>query len=154
MTGYIPLLDAALRGDWKKGIEFISDNPSAEIARITRKMETALHIAAGAGHREFVEELVTMMTPDDLAMQNKDGNTALCFAAASGVREIAKAMVDKNPQLPLIKGSNEATPLYIAALLGKHDMVWYLLSVTDDTCLTESDLMDILVATISSNLFG
>ncbi|KAI6704798.1 hypothetical protein NL676_007760 [Syzygium grande] len=116
-------------------------------------METALHIAAGAGHREFVEELLTMMTPDDLAMQNKDGNTALCFAAASGVREIAKAMVDKNPQLPLIKGSNEATPLYIAALLGKHDMVWYLLSVTDDTCLTESDLMDILVATISSNLF-
>ncbi|XP_056163455.1 ankyrin repeat-containing protein At5g02620-like [Syzygium oleosum] len=151
--GYIPLLDAALRGDWKEGIEFISHNPSAEIARITRKMETALHIAAGAGHREFIEELVTMMTPDDLAMQNKDGNTALCFAAASGVREIAKAMVDKNPQLPLIKGSNEATPLYIAALLGKQDMVRYLLSVTDDTCLTESDLMDILVATISSNLF-
>ncbi|KAL3741093.1 hypothetical protein ACJRO7_022241 [Eucalyptus globulus] len=117
-------------------------------------MDTALHIAAGAGHREFVEELVKMMMPTDLEMQNKDGNTALCLAAASGVREIAKAMVDKNPRLPLIRGSNEATPLYIAAQSGKQDMVQYLLSVTDDRGLTELDGIDILVATISSKLFG
>ncbi|KAI6704796.1 hypothetical protein NL676_007758 [Syzygium grande] len=116
-------------------------------------METALHIAAGEGHREFVEELVKMMLPEDLELQNKDGDTALYFAAASGDREMAKALVDKNPRLPLIRGNNEATPLYIAALLGKQDMVRYLLSVTDDRYLTNLDCIDILGATISSNLF-
>ncbi|KAF7848559.1 hypothetical protein BT93_L1846 [Corymbia citriodora subsp. variegata] len=93
------------------------------------------------------------MTPDDLEMQNKVGNTALCSAAASGVREIAEAMVNKNRWLPLIRGSNKAMPLCIAALSGKQDMVLYLLSVTDDRYLTELDRIDILCATISSNLF-
>ncbi|KAF7848557.1 hypothetical protein BT93_L1844 [Corymbia citriodora subsp. variegata] len=116
-------------------------------------METALHIAAGAGYREFVEELVKMMTPDELEMQDEDGNTALYFAAASGVREIAKVMVDKNRQLLRIRGSNEAMPLCIAAQSGKQDMVRYLLSVMDDTDLTDLDRIDILCATISSNLF-
>ncbi|KAF7848558.1 hypothetical protein BT93_L1845 [Corymbia citriodora subsp. variegata] len=91
-------------------------------------METALHIAAGARHREFVEELVKMMMPDELEMQDEDGNTALYFAAASGVREIAKVMVDKNRQLLQIRGSNVAMPLCIAAQSGKQDMVRYLFS--------------------------
>ncbi|KAF8030337.1 hypothetical protein BT93_E2701 [Corymbia citriodora subsp. variegata] len=117
-------------------------------------METALHIAAGAGHREFVEELVKMMTPDELEMQDKDGNTALYFAAASGVREIAKVMVDKNRQLLWIRGSNVAMALCIAAQSGKQDMVRYLLSVMNDTDLTDLDRINILCATISSNLFG
>ncbi|XP_030467466.1 ankyrin repeat-containing protein NPR4-like [Syzygium oleosum] len=151
--GCIALLDAVLRGNWKAGKEFLYGNPSAVRARITRNMETALHIAVGEGHREFVEELVKMMLPEDLELQNKDGDTALYFAAASGDREIAKALVDKNPRLPLIRGNNEATPLYIAALLGKQDMVRYLLSVTDDRYLTDLDRIDILGATISSNFF-
>lgn len=146
--------DAVLRGNWKAGKEFLYGNPSAVRARITRNMETALHIAAGEGHREFVEELVKMMLPEDLELQNKDGDTALYFAAASGDREMAKALVDKNPRLPLIRGNNEATPLYIAALLGKQDMVRYLLSVTDDRYLTNLDRIDILGATIGSSLFG
>lgn len=150
---YIPLINAALRGDWKAGKELLYHNSIAVHARITMEMETVLHIAAHAAHREFIEELVKMMMPEELEMRNKDGNTALCLSAASGVREIAKAMVDKNPQLPLIRGSNEATPLYIAAQLGKQDMVRYLLSVTNDRYLTPSDHINILVATISSKLF-
>ncbi|KAF8030334.1 hypothetical protein BT93_E2700 [Corymbia citriodora subsp. variegata] len=151
--GCTELLIAAMRGDWKAGKEFLDGNPSAVRARITGNFETALHIAACRGHREFVEELVKVMMPDDLDMQNKVGKTALCFAAASGVREIAKVMVDKNPWLPLIRDSNEVMPLCIAALSGKQDMVQYLLSVTDDSYLTDLDRINILVATISSNLF-
>lgn len=150
---YIPLINAAMRGDWKAGKELLYHNSKAVYARVTVEMDTLLHIAACAAHREFVEELVKMMMPDELEMKNKDGNTALCLAAASGVTEIAKAMVDKNPQLPLIRGRNEARPLYIAAQLGKQDMVQYLLSVTDGRYLTALDRIDIIVATISSKFF-
>ncbi|KAK3432368.1 hypothetical protein EUGRSUZ_E04256 [Eucalyptus grandis] len=122
-------------------------------AEITGEKETALHIAAVAGHREFVEELVKMMTSEDLQLQTKDGNTALCFAAASGVREIAKAMVDKNYWLPMVRDSNGATPLYIAALLGKQDMAQYLLSATITNQLTDSERINIFFAAISSKLF-
>ncbi|KAL3741095.1 hypothetical protein ACJRO7_022243 [Eucalyptus globulus] len=125
--GCTALLVAALRGDWKAGQEFLYGNPSAVRARFTGNLETALHIVAGGGLREFVEEPVKMTMPNDLEMRNKVGNTTLYFAATSGVREIAKAMVDKNPRLPLIRGSNEAMPLCIASLSGKQDMVLYLL---------------------------
>ncbi|XP_039169965.1 uncharacterized protein LOC104447703 [Eucalyptus grandis] len=120
-SGCTALLVAALRGDWKAGKEFL-------YGRITGNLETALHIAAGGGHREFVEELVKMMMPNELEMQNKVGNTALVFTTASGVREIAMAMVKKNPQLPLIRDSNESMPLCIAALSGNKtcDNAWCL----------------------------
>ena len=102
----------------------------------------------------FVEELVLLMKPDDLALQNKVGNTALCFAAASGITRIAEVMVDKNMGLPMIRGSNGATPLYMAALVGHRDMVKYLSSVTDEEILTKEDRIGLLVAAITANLFG
>ncbi|KAG8635700.1 hypothetical protein MANES_16G055600v8 [Manihot esculenta] len=115
--------------------------------------ETVLHIAAGARHTLFVKKLVKKMTPDDLALQNKVGNTALCFAAVSGITEIAKVLVNKNKNLPLVRGSKGATPLYMAVLLGRGDMVRYLYSVTDDKDLSGEDRIGLLVAAITSNLF-
>ncbi|KAK9268295.1 hypothetical protein L1049_010738 [Liquidambar formosana] len=150
---YVDLYLAALKGDWETAKKFLDSYPQAVCARITRGSETALHIAAGARHTRFVEELVKLMTPDDLALQNKVGNTALCFAAASGITKIAELMVNKNRNLPLARGSKGATPLYMAALLGHKDMVWYLYSVTEEDYLTKEDHIGLLVATITSNLF-
>ena len=129
-------------------------NPQAACARITRGSETALHIAAGARHTRFVEELVKLMRPEDLAVQNKVGNTALCFAAASGIRKIAEVMVNKNNKLPSIRGSKGALPIYMATLLGHKDMVWYLYSVTAGEGVTEEDRIGLLIAAITANLFG
>ncbi|XP_052181109.1 ankyrin repeat-containing protein ITN1-like isoform X2 [Diospyros lotus] len=151
LKSYVVLYLAALRGDWEIAREFLDSNPVALRARITRGLETALHVAAGASHTRFVEELVKLMRPEDLALQNKVGNTALCFAAASGVRKIAELMVEKNKELPSIRGSKGALPLYMAALLGHRDMVWYLYSVTQ--VLTEKDLICLLIAAITANLF-
>ncbi|XP_044509147.1 ankyrin repeat-containing protein NPR4-like [Mangifera indica] len=152
-TAFVPLHNAALKGDWKVAREFLILNPQAVCARITRNMETALHIAAGARHTTFVQELVNIMTPEDLALQNKVGNTALCFAAISGIKKIAEVMVDKNKRLSLIRGSKGATPLCMAALLGHREMVWYLYSVTQQEYLNEEDRIELLVAVINAGIY-
>ncbi|XP_009610229.1 ankyrin repeat-containing protein NPR4-like isoform X2 [Nicotiana tomentosiformis] len=153
LTMYVPLCQAALGGDWEKAREFFSLHPGATSARITKGWETALHIAAGANKVQFVEELVKLMSPLELALQNKYDNTALCFAAASGLTRIAKVMVMKNQFLPIVRGSKGVTPLHMAALLGHREMVWYLYSVTDHQYLCKDDYISLLIATINSNLF-
>ncbi|XP_059634155.1 ankyrin repeat-containing protein NPR4-like [Cornus florida] len=153
LTTYVPLYQAALTGDWNKAKEFISSHQHALAARITKGGETALHIAAGAKQTKFVEDLVKLMKPEDLALQNKANNTALCFAAASGITSIAEIMVKKNENLPTLRGSNEVTALHMAALLGYRDMVRFLYSVTDDKDLTKEDYIELLLATISSDLY-
>ncbi|XP_034697062.1 ankyrin repeat-containing protein NPR4-like isoform X2 [Vitis riparia] len=144
---------AALSGDWDVAERIFESDHQAVRARITRAQETPLHIAAGARHLTFVENLVRMMTPADLALQNKVGNTALCFAAVSGVTKIAEVMVNKNKRLPLIRGSEGATPLHMATLLGHREMVWYLYNKTDSNHLTDEDHHGLLIAAITSDLF-
>lgn len=151
---YIPLCQASLKGDWQKAKEFISLHPDAITARISKGWETALHIAAGTNHIHFVEELVKLMDPFDLELKNKYDNTALCFAAASGIKRIAEIMVTKNTNLPVVRGSKGVTPLHMAALLGHREMVWYLYSVTDHQCLSKEDYVGLIIATINSDLFG
>ncbi|XP_059657274.1 ankyrin repeat-containing protein NPR4-like [Cornus florida] len=150
---YVPLYQAALTGDWDKAKEFIRLHPHALTARITKGRETALHIAAGAKQTKFVEELVKLMDAKDLALQNKYNNTALCFAAASGITRIAEVMVQRNKYLPTVRGSKGVTALHVAALLGNRDMVRFLFSVTDDKDLTMEDCIRLLIATISSDLY-
>ncbi|KAK2989002.1 hypothetical protein RJ640_028491 [Escallonia rubra] len=154
LTFYVPLYQAALKGDWEEAKLFITKNPQALTARISKGWETALHIAAGAKQIKFVEELVKMMDAKDLALKNKYDNTALCFAAASGIKRIAEVMVEKNRSLPAVRGSAGVTPLHMAALLGHRDMVWFLYSVTDHKDLTEEDFTGFLIVTISSDIYG
>ena len=94
------------------------------------------------------------MDMDSLALVNKLGNTALCFAAVSGVVEIAEKMVDKHRGLPNIRGSQGMTPLHMAVLLGHRQMVGYLLSVTDVQQLTDQDRIGLLTSCIDTDLFG
>nr|POF06455.1 ankyrin repeat-containing protein npr4 [Quercus suber] len=99
----VPLYQAAIKGDWKVAKDVIDKYPGIVRVAITRKWETALHIAAAAKRTAFVKELVERMNEEDLALKNKDDNTAICFAAASGIVEIAKVMVGKNRNLPMIQ---------------------------------------------------
>ncbi|OMO70445.1 hypothetical protein CCACVL1_18913 [Corchorus capsularis] len=153
LTLYAPLYQAALKGDWEKAKEFLNKHPGAANVRITKGWDTALHIAVGARHIGFVEEVVKSISVADLERRNKYNNTALCVAAASGVTRIAEAMVKKNKCLPGIRGNKGVTPLYIAALFGHRDMVWYLYKVTDADDLSREDYIGLLIATITTDLF-
>ncbi|XP_048491128.1 ankyrin repeat-containing protein ITN1 isoform X2 [Beta vulgaris subsp. vulgaris] len=93
------------------------------------------------------------MNEEDLVLANGLNNTALCLASISGVVEIAKAMVEKNDALPNIRGSQGMPPLQMAVLLGHREMVWYLISITDDDQLMDHDRIAILTSCIDSNLF-
>nr|XP_011462376.1 PREDICTED: ankyrin repeat-containing protein At3g12360-like isoform X2 [Fragaria vesca subsp. vesca] len=103
LVPYVTLHLAALNGDWMTARNFLQLQPEAVRAKITKGSETALHIAAGAKRTLFVEELVMWMTPNDLELKNDVGNTALYFAAVSGIKRIAEVMVDINPTLPQIR---------------------------------------------------
>ncbi|CAE5976944.1 unnamed protein product [Arabidopsis arenosa] len=131
LTTCVPLYQAAMKGDWKAAKPIIDIQEDIVIATITNNLEIALHIAVAAKHKVFVRHLLERMNSHDLALQNKHGNTALCFAAASGVIEIAEMLIDKNPNLPMIRGGGEMIPIHMASLFGHGDMVKYLYCKTD-----------------------
>ncbi|BFG19579.1 hypothetical protein CerSpe_058530 [Prunus speciosa] len=150
LVPYVILHLAALSGDWDIARKFLQLKPQAVRAKITKGSETALHIAAGAKRTTFVEELVKWMTSNDLELKNDVGNTALHFAAVSGIKKIAEVMVDKNPTLPQIRGIKDLTPLHMATLLGHREIVWYLY---DKTILMDRDHMGLLISAITADLY-
>lgn len=153
LVPYVPLHLAALKGDWNTAKIILQLKPGAVRAKITKGSETALHIAAGAKHIFFVEELVKWMRAEDLELKNEVENTALFFAAVSGIKRIAEVMVNVNPRLPQIRGSNNSTALHMATLLGHREMVWYLYSKTK-RILTYQDRVGLLIAAITADLYG
>jgi len=71
-----------------------------------------------------------MLDDKDIALQDVNGNTAFCFAAAAGNMEIVDLMLDKNSQLPVKRGGNGYTPIQYAALQGRCKMTWHLYDKT------------------------
>ncbi|GAA0168180.1 hypothetical protein LIER_22952 [Lithospermum erythrorhizon] len=152
LSWHVPLYLAALKGDWKSAAAIFAEDRRAMGAVITETYETALHIASGAKRTEFVQKIVKEMNVSQLRMRNFVGNTALCFAAASGIVEIAKEMVDKDRELLFIPGGQGASPLYTATLLGHEEMVWYLYDNTKQY-LGFGECAGLLVAAITSDLY-
>ncbi|KAI3784507.1 hypothetical protein L1987_43606 [Smallanthus sonchifolius] len=126
----IPLYEASIKGDWKAAKALIDKTPDLVRCSITENCETALHVAASAKKtkrmQDFVKNLVEKMGKVDLELQNSSSNTALCLAAAAGNVEMVDILVEKNPGLLVITGSQQMMPLYMAALFGDHATVKYL----------------------------
>ncbi|GJX42083.1 ty3-gypsy retrotransposon protein [Tanacetum coccineum] len=76
--------------------------------------ETALYIAASAKVprkvKDFVKNLVDLMTEDDLALENVNYNTTLYLAAAAGNINTVKIMLDTYPKLLEIVGGGSNGP--------------------------------------------
>ncbi|XP_027335631.1 ankyrin repeat-containing protein NPR4-like [Abrus precatorius] len=138
----VPIYKLALRGDWKEAKRMIDADKRLLNAAITKEMKTLLHVVAGTNHVAFVEELVELLDPKDLELQDSNGNTAFCFVAASGNLRIADIMIQKNESLPKIRGGEEVTPLYMAALQGRSDMTRHLYALTMNT--SEGEDWDLL----------
>ncbi|KAK1562528.1 hypothetical protein Q3G72_013418 [Acer saccharum] len=96
----VPLQKATLTGNLEEAMPLLGDNPRSMLrTAITEWEETVLHIATGAKQVAFVEEIIELMKLDDLKLQDLNGSTTFCFAAAAGSIEIAKLMLDKNLDL-------------------------------------------------------
>ena len=130
---YRHLLIALLKGDWDFAKEFFREHPDAMTARITTLAMTALQVLAVGGQRHLIEELVQCMPPEELAVQDSAGFTALHYVALGGNVRAAKALVTRNSSLTQIPNSAGHTPLLLAmsSALCK-ELVWYLAIATTD----------------------
>lgn len=149
----VPLYKAALKGDWRAAKDIIIRDDTIICACITKGWQTALHVAAGARHVEFVEELVKLLDKEDLVLQDQKGNTAFCFAAAAGTVQVAKIMIQKNPTLPVIRGGEGMTALYFATLFGHGEMAAYLYPKIIQI-IEEGERAGIFFTCINTDLYG
>ncbi|KAH1041613.1 hypothetical protein AAZV13_09G049600 [Glycine max] len=152
LTQCVPLHKAALEGDWKEAKKILDQDPALLNSAITKGWATVLHIAVGANHESFVEELLKLMSREDLELQDIKGNTAFCFAAAVGNVHIAERMRRKNASLPMIRGGEGVTPLHLAVLQGRSEMAWYLFDKTRET-LYDDDWFQVFLICVNSRLY-
>uniref|UniRef100_A0A0A0LRU9 Uncharacterized protein n=1 Tax=Cucumis sativus TaxID=3659 RepID=A0A0A0LRU9_CUCSA len=151
---HVVLYQSAIKGDWKTAKSIFDVDSSAITMKITDGEDTPLHIAAAAKHISFVENLVKeYSSPSDLAIKNGNGDTALAFAAASGVVRIAKVMVDNNAELPNLYNANKPFPVLMAVAYKRKEMASFLLSKTDFQKLNNFEQIELLIAAISSDYY-
>lgn len=129
---YLPLYKAIIAQDWKTAKRFFELDRNALTARISVQGDTPLHVAATGGTIDFIEKLVELMTPKELAIINQYGYTAFHRIAGVGDVMIAKLLFKKNPDLPNMRNQFGQLPLHHAAMLGRNHMVRYLLKITKE----------------------
>ncbi|KAM0007196.1 putative ankyrin repeat-containing domain, PGG domain, ankyrin repeat-containing domain superfamily [Helianthus debilis subsp. tardiflorus] len=156
----VPLYEAAIKGDWNAAKLILDKNQDLVRCAITENHETLLHVAASAERtkavKEFVINLVTMMKKEDLELQSKNFNTALSLAAQAGNIETAKILVKKNPTLIEIIHIKGITPLYMAALFAKSDMVKYIYGISNrmnGDCWTPNNRGWVLQKCVEADIF-
>ncbi|KAI4347914.1 hypothetical protein L6164_008688 [Bauhinia variegata] len=127
---YAPLYKAVRRGDLEDVMKFLEAHPDGVNAIISEIEETALHVAVTFEHLHIVKELVNKMQEGDLEWRNQFGETAFVTAACAGIIEMAKCMIEKNRNLPMIPSNTRSLPVTMAVLRNKKEMARYLYSVT------------------------
>ncbi|XP_031257943.1 ankyrin repeat-containing protein At5g02620-like [Pistacia vera] len=96
---------------------------------ISENDDYPLHVAVKENYSSCLRELVDLMQSDELAIENRSGNTAFFIAAAMGRVEHAELMFEKNEKLTSIRGEKEMLPIHIAAQGGHERMVESLYKV-------------------------
>ncbi|XP_062017505.1 ankyrin repeat-containing protein At5g02620-like isoform X2 [Rosa rugosa] len=148
----VPLYKYALKGDWEAAEQILEKDWTLLSASISRGWDTVLHIAAGARHIHFVEKLVEIMDKEHLALQDINGNTALCIAAAAGSVEIVQILINHNDSLLTVRGGQKMAPPYMAAVLGQSQMAWYLYPKSKKM-LEKTDLENLFFSCINNGLY-
>ena len=117
-------------GNWNAAKEFLNRHPYAISAKITIRDQTALHVAAKAGHVHIVEELVKQMSEENLEIKDTDGFTALARVACFGNYRIAECMLGKNENLIIIGADEGTIPVVLALYNGHLKLARYLYLLT------------------------
>ncbi|KAI4348000.1 hypothetical protein L6164_008765 [Bauhinia variegata] len=160
---YAPYFKAVYKGYWPAVNEFLKFHPEGVRARTSLGQGgTALHVAASLGHLHIVEELVKLMSEEDVALVDYAGYTALAVAATTGITEIAQCIIKKNKNLIFLTDLPDVfvfddMPVTMAVENGHLEMARYLYSVTPfEKLLPErgSHGAELLNRSFVSNFFG
>ncbi|XP_024197223.2 uncharacterized protein LOC112200423 [Rosa chinensis] len=120
------LFEYAMKGQWEKVMEAYKKSITAQVAKITRSKETALHIAIADDRTEIALDLVSIILSkgDDnattaiLSLANDRGNTPLHLAAWLGNVRVCHSIAAKAGSLVSVRNVEGETPLFLAALNG------------------------------------
>ena len=154
---YMDFYKALQIGDWNAAKEFLNRHPYAISAKITIRDQTALYVAAEAGHVHIVEELVKQMSEENLEIKDIDGYTALAQAAYVGNYRVAECMLEKNENLIGIATKKGTIPVVLALLNGHLKLARYLYLLTPPEILfSENGTMgaSVVCTAIYSNALG
>ncbi|KAA8517906.1 hypothetical protein F0562_015380 [Nyssa sinensis] len=124
------LYKAMVEDDWERTKNLLDSHPEGRSTRLS-KGETILHTAVLCNHVQLVEEIVNLMSIEELEapLPYRDGATALHLAASGGVVKIAEPMVNKNRNLLCLKDNSDYLPVALAYAKGQKNMTKYLFSV-------------------------
>ncbi|MCI00230.1 ankyrin repeat-containing protein [Trifolium medium] len=150
----VPLYKLALEGNWPEANRLIVMEEKLKNAAIAKGWPTVLHIASGANHIHFVKELLRMLDDEDIVLQDFNGNTAFCIAAAAGNMEIVDLMLERNIHLPDMTGGNGYTPIQFAAMQGRCKMTWYLYDKTEKVDFRDEDWNLLFFTCIYTGIYG
>ncbi|WCJ23437.1 Ankyrin repeat family protein [Euphorbia peplus] len=155
-----------MTNDWRKAESLYEKRGMKYGTIITPTGETALHVAALAGHIDFVENLVGKMEEDEIRIATRtswNGNTSFHCAAMSGNVKIAQTILIKDNKLrdlAMARGFPRDLPIDMAASKGNKEMVRYLYRATKDHLLGPNcdelwleDRTNLLLALIRSDIY-
>ncbi|KHN24822.1 hypothetical protein glysoja_044100, partial [Glycine soja] len=129
----VPLHKLALEGNWQAAKVILGKDGRLKQAAIADGWATLLHVAVGANHAPFVKELLQELDNGQyISLQDYRGNTAFCFAVASGNMEIVQLLKVRDPHLPTKRGGSDYIPIQFAAMQGKCDMTRYLYDISKE----------------------
>ena len=101
----------------------------AQLSNLPNHMEnTALHLAAQAGHLDTVRELLQEVYKADVDNKNWDEQTPSHLAAAEGHSDVLKLLLQSDPNAIFDKDEEDNTPLHLAATRKQSSTVGTLLA--------------------------
>ncbi|GKC94073.1 ankyrin repeat-containing domain-containing LTR copia-type protein, partial [Tanacetum coccineum] len=123
------LREAAMKGDWSAAASILKQDNDL----ISSDGSTVLHIAVGIGHNDFVKNLFSYISDEDVvATRNSDGSTALHIVAIVGNTYVADLLIKKNKHCLRIKDEKGEEPLHKAYENMHLDTIGYLLKAVDE----------------------
>lgn len=145
--------------DWDAVKSFLDEHENALTARINVTGRTILHVSVANGKAKIVEELVNLLSREELEIQDIEGRTAFSLVALFGFTKLAECMVRKNENLVCMADIYGRIPVVWASenARGYNDTVRYLYSVTPLEILTPergSHGASLMCNCILANMFG
>ncbi|PWA75603.1 ankyrin repeat-containing domain, PGG domain, Gag-polypeptide of LTR copia-type [Artemisia annua] len=127
------LLETTMRGDWLGAEAVLKKDKDLVKEEISGDGSMMLHVAVGVGHKDFVKNLFSYISEEDvLATRKLDGSTALHIAAIVGNTYAADLLLKKNKRCLRIKDKNGEEPLHKAYENMHLDTIGYLLKAVDE----------------------